>query len=193
MSAVYLVTWQPWTYEVYIPELPNPLNLSEETIRENYRELSKFCLAPSYEQNYPQIEGLSMSAEGRQHFAEVRNIFQAFYYLWPGFIILYLIIHILKIPGREEVFKHASVLTFFLPLSLVLWISVDFSTAFTLFHKLFFRNDYWIFDGSTDPVIYYLPQELFQSLSLIIIALIFVFALICLGTYKYIKLKRSCT
>lgn len=190
MSAVYLVTWQPWTYEAYLQHLANPLKLSVETMRGNYRELCRFCLAPTYEASYPQVKNLSMSAEGKQHFAEVRDIFQVFYYLWPIFIALYLLIILLDLPRREEVFKNAAVFSFLLPLALVLWIAVDFSSAFTLFHKLFFRNDYWIFDGTTDPVIYYLPQELFQSLSLLIIVIIAAFALICFSLSKHIKYKK---
>ena len=39
---------------------------------------------------------------------------------------------------------------------------IDFSWAFTMFHKLFFRNDYWIFDPRIDPIIIALPEELFM-------------------------------
>ncbi|RLK62774.1 TIGR01906 family membrane protein [Atopobacter sp. AH10] len=40
-------------------------------------------------------------------------------------------------------------------------IACDFSRAFILFHRLFFQNNYWIFDPRFDPVILALPQGFF--------------------------------
>ena len=39
-------------------------------------------------------------------------------------------------------------------------------------HRIFFRNDYWIFDAETDPVIRMLPEEFFLHCGLLIILLV---------------------
>ena len=56
-------------------------------------------------------------------------------------------------------------------------------------HKIFFRNDYWVFDYRTDPVILALPEQLFMLLSIIII--VFLFVVCGLIKYTYYKMKKS--
>ena len=40
-------------------------------------------------------------------------------------------------------------------------MSIDFTSCFTLFHKLFFTNNLWIFDPETDYMIRMLPEGFF--------------------------------
>ena len=44
---------------------------------------------------------------------------------------------------------------------LAVWCTVDFSRVFVIFHKLFFRNDLWLFDPETDYMIQMLPEGFF--------------------------------
>lgn len=44
---------------------------------------------------------------------------------------------------------------------LALWCVLDFSRVFVIFHKLFFRNDLWMFDPETDYMIRMLPEGFF--------------------------------
>ena len=66
--------------------------------------------------------------------------------------------------------------------------SIDFTTCFTIFHKLFFNNDLWILDPSTDMLINIVPEGffmdtagriafLFGSLSLILFGLCLIMTL----------------
>ena len=59
-----------------------------------------------------------------------------------------------------------------------------------MFYKIFFRNDYWVFDYRTDPVILALPEQLFMLLSIIII--VFLFVVCGLIKYTYYKNERGC-
>jgi integral membrane protein (TIGR01906 family) len=54
-------------------------------------------------------------------------------------------------------------------------MTINFSKAFYFFHKIFFRNDYWIFDPQKDPIINALPEELFMIEAMLIIMLLLIF------------------
>lgn len=43
-------------------------------------------------------------------------------------------------------------------------MSIDFTSCFTLFHKLFFTNNLWIFDPETDYMIRMLPEGFFLDM-----------------------------
>lgn len=45
-------------------------------------------------------------------------------------------------------------------------ISTDFSKYFIVFHKIFFKNDLWILDPSTDLLINIVPEEFFADTAL---------------------------
>ena len=44
--------------------------------------------------------------------------------------------------------------------------SIDFTTCFTIFHKLFFTNNLWIFNPETDYMIRMLPEVFFYDMAL---------------------------
>jgi integral membrane protein (TIGR01906 family) len=49
--------------------------------------------------------------------------------------------------------------------------SIDFSAAFTVFHKIFFPGkDNWLFDPRTDQIILLLPQSFFMDCAILILA-----------------------
>ena len=43
---------------------------------------------------------------------------------------------------------------------------VDFNTAFTVFHEIFFTNDLWLFDPAEDYMIRMLPEVIFDDMAL---------------------------
>lgn len=45
-------------------------------------------------------------------------------------------------------------------------ISTDFSKYFVVFHKIFFSNDLWILDPSTDMLINIVPEPFFMDTAL---------------------------
>ena len=48
---------------------------------------------------------------------------------------------------------------------LAVWALLDFTSLFTLFHKVFFRNDLWLFDPTTDYMIRMLPEGFFLDMA----------------------------
>lgn len=63
-------------------------------------------------------------------------------------------------------------------LSISIMMMINFSKAFYFFHKIFFRNDYWIFDPKKDPIINALPEELFMIEAILIIILLLIFTVV---------------
>ncbi|WP_265881320.1 TIGR01906 family membrane protein [Clostridium perfringens] len=66
----------------------------------------------------------------------------------------------------------------FIFLSLILSFYLNFSKVFTLFHKIFFNNDYWIFDPKKDPIINVLPESYFLFLAIFILSLVMILSII---------------
>lgn len=135
--------------------------LSPAVIRENYDVLIDYNLALSGVTEL-QLPSFPMSEKGAIHFAEVRQIFLAIQYLavlsgvcfWAGFFQ--------KKKKQDYAFlKLLSMLTVILPVLLGILAYVWWDAFFEIFHKLFFRNDYWLFDPMTDPVIWILPDQFF--------------------------------
>lgn len=155
---------------------------SEEMIRENYDTLIDYnSVFYSGELNFP---SLPMSEQGRIHFIEVKRIFvfiEAI--LFPISTILSLI-GIWRLKKQKPTYlKLTSVFSLALPLVLGLFIALNWDRVFVLFHKLFFNNDYWIFDFTTDPVIRILPDGFFMHCALMILILIFLGSLSCFAIY----------
>ena len=49
---------------------------------------------------------------------------------------------------------------------LILWAVIDFDGLFVTFHRLAFRNDYWLLNPRTDLLIRLMPQEMFIDLGM---------------------------
>ncbi len=117
------------------------------------------------------IPNLPSSASGATHFREVRDIFQKLDYLLYACCSAAVLGIIICSRKREFSFlRLSSNLIFIISGAAVLFFSVNFDLAFTLFHKLLFSNDYWLFDPATDPVINLLPEEFFFHCLLLIAA-----------------------
>ncbi len=72
--------------------------------------------------------------------------------------------------------------------------SVDFSKAFIIFHKIFFRNNYWIFDPNVDPIINALPEELFMIEFMLIVGVLIIFTLVIkVLNFRLKKSKKGVT
>lgn len=76
-------------------------------------------------------------------------------------------------------------------LLLLAYAAIDFSTAFVIFHEIFFSNDYWIL-YSTDYLIIMLPEVLFFRLALrIILALIVYLSTVLFLLNKFANKKQE--
>lgn len=84
------------------------------------------------------------------------------FYITLALSVTFVILQLIK--RRIKFLKIASIALISLPVLLAIPFAINFDATFTTFHKIFFNNDYWLFDPELDPVINILPQEFFMHL-----------------------------
>lgn len=161
--------------------------LSKDNIKLNYDYLIDYNLSKDVSEF--KLPTLESSPEGKIHFEEVRNIFQNINKLSKLLMIISLVGIILSIKNKNiKLLKTTSMTLIIMPVVLALPILLNFEKSFIIFHKLLFRNDYWIFNPDLDPVINMLPEEFFFHAGMMILALIFAVSILLFIMYKLCKL-----
>lgn len=178
---------------LYIWDIDN-LNISKtsglekEVIIENYNTLIDYN-SPFYKGDL-KFPSLPSSPDGLQHFEEVKNIFTAFYYIAGISFITTLAIILYKRYKKENSYLLVSSITVLvIPIIAVLGSFINFDAVFVLFHKIFFRNDLWLFDPAKDPVITILPDTFFLHSLLVIIAFVLLGSILLLIFYFWTNSK----
>lgn len=173
-----------YAFDIDYLNIPKYVGLSKEQILENYRILLTYL-------NIPWFLALDMpdfpsSASGLFHFFEVKKLFMLDYLIliFSGMGTLWFVRHLNR---RRESWR---LLPYFrqgtlIPLAILLALLVSFDTLFVLFHKVFFNNDAWLFNATTDPIILALPTEFFMHSFLLAFGLIEVFLILGYFTTKY--------
>ena len=126
--------------------------LPVETIKDNYDILINY--QSIFYQGNLNLPDFAMSVAGRIHFQEVKTIFEVIQVSMLISGIISIILLIKRFKEKEYRFlRLTGIITILIPSILGFLVAIDFDQAFIIFHKLFFRNDFWIFDYQTDPVI----------------------------------------
>lgn len=171
-------------------DIPAASGYSKEVIRKNYDELI----------DYNSISGPSkltfsdftMSEEGKIHFEEVRRIFRNIEY--ASFVLIPLTLFLVIWQIRKKNASFFAVLSAF-PTVLVaiagLLAALNWDFCFVLFHKIMFRNDYWIFNPAYDPVITILPDAYFLHAALLILFCVLAASLFSFLLYQMLRRKVS--
>lgn len=164
--------------------------LSEEEIKSTYDYLIDFISTDgTTEFNIPLLPS---SKEAAIHFQEVKDLF-----IKTNFILFFSAA--VSAAGIYYMKKYKD----FSPLkwcSNIVWLSIiassaafyiDFNKSFNFFHKMFFNNDYWLFDPKTDPVINILPQEFFLHCAILILVLIVLWSILLRVIYDKSKKDKK--
>ncbi len=190
LAVVITINFRPLYYfDIDHLKIPENSGFTKEVIRENYDALIDYS-SPFFkgELKFPT---LTASESGLFHFTEVKNIFTGFYIMGAITLAFGVIIIVQKHKNKDFSYLLVSSITaVVLPLLLALFLSIDFDRTFVIFHKLFFNNDYWLFDPSTDPVITILPDTFFMHCAIMIIVLVVLMSLLFLIIYL-VKRKHS--
>ena len=162
------------------------VELTDAQIKENYDALIDYNLPLS--DGYLSFPSLDMSDDGRQHFAEVKDIFDAF----KVAAIVSLPLSVVGIVYfRKEKNKFYLPLTTGLCVGLPLLggglIALNWDRVFVTFHEIFFDNDKWIFNPYTDPVITILPDEFFMHCAIMILSLVVLEGVGCLVAFFILR------
>ena len=170
-------------------ELPEKTGLSEEEIRGNYDALIDYN--GLFSTGELELPTLAMSEGGRIHFAEVKELFVMIQWLMIGTLIAGALGILSLWKKRSFLYlKLGGLLTLAVPAVLGLLVAVSWNWLFVAFHRLFFNNDYWIFDERTDPVIKILPNEFFMHCAILILVLVVLGALLMLLLHWFAR-RRS--
>lgn len=158
--------------------------MSEKVIKENYDILINY--QSIFYQGALSLPDFTMSASGKIHFQEVKVIFEVIQItmIISGLIAGFMTIKRLK-EKEYRFFKLTGMLTIIIPAMLGFVVALDFDRAFVIFHKIVFRNDFWIFDYRSDPVIKILPETFFMHCFILIVVIVIMLALFCLLFYKH--------
>lgn len=167
--AVGLLLSGNWLYESEIGRLniEQSSGLPKEVILENYSAVTRF-LSPFYSGEF-EMPSLAWSPSGAQHFEEVKTIVLWLYGVglacFAAIASIFLLLR--KKLGRRS-YLATAITTLALPLLIGVGIALDFDGFFVLFHKIFFNNDYWVFNPAADPVITILPSDYFMHCAIFI-------------------------
>lgn len=148
---------------------------------DNYKRVISYVQNPFNKELV--LNSIPMSNFGRIHFFEVKRIFIALYIMSIIFIIVMIfkiVINKNKGLGKKliENLNNSVNIMALIFVSVSIMAMINFDKAFYYFHKMFFRNDYWIFDSTTDPIINALPEEFFMMELILIISLLLIFTLV---------------
>lgn len=199
VSAAVVITlnFRPlYVHDMKELQLAKAVGMTEEAILRQYDTLI------SYNQIWGEKElvfpDLVSSENGRIHFKEVKAIFTAFE--WAAAIALFfaaagifLFRRKERKVGRQEkrYLLYASVLSIGLPAAIGVFIAISWERLFVVFHKIMFRNDYWIFSSETDPIINLLPDRYFMHCAILIVALVFAGGIGCLAGWILDRKNRQ--
>lgn len=188
-AVVFTVFFKPLYYfDINYLNIDQISGLDAETIKENYRILINY--QSIFYQGTLNLPDFVMSDSGRIHFEEVKRIFEAIQVMMVISGLISIPMTIKKIKEKEYRFlRLTGLITIIVPTVLSFLAALDFERAFVLFHQIVFRNDYWIFDYRTDPVITILPETFFMHCFMLIVVIVCLLAIICLGYYRYQQKK----
>lgn len=187
LGVIITINFRPLYYlDVNLLDIEQTSGYAKNEIIANYNTLIDYS-SPFFrgELSFPT---LAASPAGIQHFKEVKDIFTTFYILAAISLAAAIAIIIYKSKKKDISYLPVSALTaVILPTVIGLLLAIDFDTSFLVFHKLFFNNDYWLFDPSTDPVITILPDTFFLHSALLIISLVLIGSLCLFLIYFFLK------
>lgn len=179
-SVVLVLNFRPLYYhDIEALDIVESSGISEEDIRTNYDTLISYnSIFGQKELDFPT---LAMSESGKIHFEEVKNIFVFVQWLCIATLFAGAAGLFFKLRKKDAgCLKLAGVLTPLVPAVLGGLIALNWENFFVTFHHIFFRNDYWLFNPATDPVITILPDTFFLHCAIAILVLVILFSLLSL-------------
>jgi len=184
-SAVKLtLMFKPLYYfDIQYLNIVEQSNFSKDEIVKNYDYVISYLLS-SKEEDF-KLPSIPYSKYGQIHFKDVKRIFTSVDVLLAVTGLISGVGLLLNLKHKNlDFLKQTSSILIILPVILLTAFMINFDAFFTIFHKIFFRNDYWVFDPELDPIINVLPQEFFFHSALLVVILIILSIVILKLLYK---------
>lgn len=190
ISVIITLNFRPLYYfDMEYLDIPAQANMDPSTVRENYDALIDYN--SFFNQEELQFPTLPQSESGRTHFAEVKRIFVGFQYAAVILFILLVPITVFQAWKHDFTFlKYTGILTLIVPAVLAAAIALNWQRVFVLFHEIVFRNDFWLFDPATDPVITILPDTFFMHCAGMILGGVVLMGVGCMVIYRKVRRKK---
>ena len=162
VSIAITINFTPlYIFDIDYLTVADKIGMTKEVILKNYSVLMNYL-------NIPWITELKMpdfpsSERGLFHFFEVKKLYLLDYVtLVISSIGSILFLNYLK--RKKGIWRLVRFFQwgFIIPPLLIVTLFINFDTLFVLFHKIFFNNDAWLFNPSTDPIILALPEAFFM-------------------------------
>ena len=173
LAVVITVFFKPLYYfDIDYLHISETTGLSVDVIRHNYDVLIQY--QSLFYQGTLNLPDFVMSNSGRIHFVSG---------LW-SLIMVYR-----RLKQKEYRFlRLTSLFAIGIPTVIGFLAAIDFNKAFVIFHQIVFRNDYWIFNEATDPVITILPEAFFMHCFMMIVGIVMA---ISAGLYAYYCIQKK--
>lgn len=170
--------------------LPQSTGLSADVIKRNYNDLIDYC--QPFNRTPLTFSDLPSSTSGLSHFAEVKVLFDVFYLLFviSGILLLMISIHKLR-KGQSRFLLVSGITAVVLPVIVAIGCLINFEKCFYLMHKILFRNNDWLFDPETDPIINLLPEAFFLQCAIVIITTVITGSILLILWYCHRKRKND--
>ena len=149
--------------EIFWYQLTDLVQMTAGKIGHNFLILMNYLINPL--ETKLSMPDFPSSASGLHNFAEVKNLFMLVFFL--TIILIPFIIRFMK-ENLSLVFHNALrvVMLFPLAIGVIAWL-IGFDQFFVAFHEVLFRDNSWLFDPATDPIISVLPEQFFMHSFLI--------------------------
>lgn len=157
--------------------------LSKDVIKENYDILIQY--QSIFFQGDLNMPDFVMSTTGRIHFEEVKRVFEVIQMTFAVTAVISGLMIYTNLKQKEYRFLQlTSIFSVGIPTIIGFFAALDFDKAFVIFHNIVFRNNYWIFDYTTDPVITILPESFFMHCFMMIIFIVIFISVVMYWLYK---------
>lgn len=189
LAIVITVFFKPLYYfDIDYLHISETTGLSVDVIRHNYDILIQY--QSLFYQGTLNLPDFIMSSSGRIHFEEVKRIFEIIQVTCFVSGLCSLVMVYRRLKQKEYRFlRLTSLFAVGIPIIIGFFAAIDFNKAFVIFHQIVFRNDYWIFNEITDPVITILPEAFFMHCFMMIVGLVIAMSA-GLYVYYYISTLR---
>jgi len=166
--------------------VPEATDKTVEEIKEGYDEVLDYLTLPGREFG---AGSFKYSEEGKAHFVDCKVLFDLNATVLIASAVVVITLFVLHLCGCVQLCRpfglppsfFSGLMTFAVFGVLGAVVAVDFNTAFTVFHQLFFPGkDNWLFDWRTDEIILALPQQFFMNCAILIASSIILLSLICI-------------
>lgn len=162
-TSIFVTINSIWLYRLFVEvlHLNESVNLTVKGLMDEYRRIILYLEIPWIQQLKTT---LPMSNRAMMHFEDVKNLV-----IFNNVVLLISLSSLIFINFKKNYFvewwKFLTAIRWNVLGMIVVIIlgSMNFSRMFIFFHKIFFRNNNWLFDPIFDPIIKALPESFFAA------------------------------